>query len=204
LTAASARRRGGSIPRLRDVPLLGMRPARDSWETATRPATRHGRSACKRASCAHEHWKTSGRLGRSSFCGDYRLRPASCGDFRLILARDLRGMKRSRRSLCQIHLPICRTFTGATGLEPATSGVTGRSRSLRSGRGSAGIPGISRASRTSSCGDCRAPAGTCGDLARDQGGMLCCPSCNQREVCGTRCSRQLGRLTSMRGRSPKP
>ena len=31
--------------------------------------------------------------------------------------------------------PICRTFTGATGLEPATSGVTGRSRSLRPGRG---------------------------------------------------------------------
>ncbi len=34
-------------------------------------------------------------------------------------------MKRSRRSLCQIHILICRTFTGATGLEPATSGVTG-------------------------------------------------------------------------------
>jgi hypothetical protein len=30
-------------------------------------------------------------------------------------------MKRSRRSICQIHMPICRTFTGVTGLEPATS-----------------------------------------------------------------------------------
>lgn len=58
--------------------------------------------------------------------GIYRLGAAPCGDFRLILARDLRGMKRSRRSLCQIHLRICRSFTGATGLEPATSGVTGR------------------------------------------------------------------------------
>src|SRR4029450_6949281 len=70
--------------------------------------------------------KTSGRLGRSSMCGDYRLHPAPCGDFRSIPARDMRGMKRSRRSLCQIHLAICRNFTGATGLEPATSGVTDR------------------------------------------------------------------------------
>jgi hypothetical protein len=36
--------------------------------------------------------------------------------------------ERSRRSMCPTHMPICRTFTGATGLEPATSGVTGRSR----------------------------------------------------------------------------
>ena len=69
---------------------------------------------------------TSGCRGRSFLSGDLRLGPAPCGDFRPILARDLRGMKRSRRSLCQIHLLICRSFTGATGLEPATSGVTGR------------------------------------------------------------------------------
>jgi dienelactone hydrolase len=78
---------------------------------------------------------TAGRSGRSSFSGDYRLRPASCGDFTPIPPRDLRGMKRSRRSLCQIHMPICRTFTGATGLEPATSGVTGRSWRFRAERG---------------------------------------------------------------------
>src|SRR5919197_2141673 len=70
--------------------------------------------------------KTSGSSGRSSCSEDSRLGPAPCGSFRPILARDLRGMKRSRRSLCQIHLLICRSFTGATGLEPATSGVTGR------------------------------------------------------------------------------
>ena len=87
-----------------------------------------------------------GHLGRSSFSGDYRLRPAPCGDFRPIPAPDLRGMKRSRRSLCQIHMLICRTFTGATGLEPATSGVTGRSWYSRAGRGQAGIPAVSRSS----------------------------------------------------------
>src|SRR5439155_4821545 len=57
---------------------------------------------------------------------DSRPPPAPCGDFRPILVRELRGMERSRRSLCQTHLLICRAFTGATGLEPATSGVTGR------------------------------------------------------------------------------
>ena len=70
--------------------------------------------------------KTSGYVSRSSFSGDYRRPAAPCGDFGLIPVRDLRGMKRSRRSLCQIHMLICRSFTGATGLEPATSGVTGR------------------------------------------------------------------------------
>ena len=64
----------------------------------------------------------AGRLN----CANHRRRAASCGDFRPIRARDLRGVKRSRRSLCQRHMPICRSFTGATGLEPATSGVTGR------------------------------------------------------------------------------
>jgi hypothetical protein len=44
-------------------------------------------------------------------------------------------------SMCPIPLPdqttqtaICSDFTGATGLEPATSGVTGRSRRLRAER----------------------------------------------------------------------
>jgi len=32
-----------------------------------------------------------------------------------IPARDLRGIKRSRRSLCQIHAPICRAFYGSDG-----------------------------------------------------------------------------------------
>src|SRR6266536_1403244 len=79
------------------------------------------------ASSAFALRKTSGWFGRSSLSGDYRLRPAPCGDFKLILMPDLRGVKRSLRSLCQTHMLICSTFTGATGLEPATSGVTGRS-----------------------------------------------------------------------------
>src|SRR5436190_15094014 len=102
---------------------------------ATWPVVCDRENACKRVVYAAEHWPTSGHLGRSSLSGDKRLLPAACGDFRLILARDLRGMKRSRRSLCQIHLLICRTLTGATGLEPATSGVTGRSSRFRAERG---------------------------------------------------------------------
>jgi hypothetical protein len=78
---------------------------------------------------------------------DSRRPPARCGDFRPILGRDLRGVERSRRSLCQTHLLICRSFTGATGLEPTTSGVTGRSWRLRAERGLAGICGVSRAFR---------------------------------------------------------
>jgi hypothetical protein len=49
----------------------------------------------RRLTCAAERLPTSGHLGRSSFSGDYRLRPAPCGDFKLILVRDLRGMKKA-------------------------------------------------------------------------------------------------------------
>jgi hypothetical protein len=48
----------------------------------------------------------------------------------LQFVRDLRGMKETGgrlRQNRQQNMPICRVFlTGATGLEPATSGVTGR------------------------------------------------------------------------------
>ncbi len=46
--------------------------------------------------------------------------------------------ERSRRSFAPglaTTVAICRTFTGATGLEPATSGVTGRSWRFRAERG---------------------------------------------------------------------
>ena len=88
-----------------------------------------GESSCKHALC------TRGRedLRRSRpvvpaarITGNH---PASCGDCRPILVRDLRGMSRGRRSIAPklaTKEPICRYFTGATGLEPATSGVTGR------------------------------------------------------------------------------
>ena len=59
---------------------------------------------------------------------DSRRPPASCGDSRPILVRDLRGMERSRRSLCQTHLLICRALRERRDSKPATSGVTGRVR----------------------------------------------------------------------------
>jgi hypothetical protein len=65
------------------------------------------------------------QLGRSSFCGDCRLRPAPCRDFRPILLRDLRDEEKPAVVMSNTYRVICRTFTGATGLEPATSGVTG-------------------------------------------------------------------------------
>jgi hypothetical protein len=60
-----------------------------------------------------------------------------------IPVRDLRRIKTSRQSFAPnsaTEHPICRNFTGATGLEPAASGMTGRSWRLRAERGSAGIP----------------------------------------------------------------
>ena len=54
---------------------------------------RSAKSCAESASSMFVLRKTSGCFGRSSFSGDYRLRPAPCGDFRLILVRDLRGMK---------------------------------------------------------------------------------------------------------------
>ena len=67
------------------------------------------------------------------------------------------------------------TFTGATGLEPATSGVTGRSWRFRAERGNAGICSVSRALRPCRCGDSRVRAGISGCLVRDQRGMGSCP-----------------------------
>jgi len=46
------------------------------------------------------------------------------------------------------------TLTGGTGLEPATSGVTGRSWYSRAGRGQAGIPAVSRPSMLCLAGIC--------------------------------------------------
>jgi hypothetical protein len=104
--------------------------------------------------------------------------------FRLILARDKCGMKRSRRSLCQTHLLICRDFTGATGLEPATSGVTGRARRFRAERQSAGIWDASRACPTLALrglpavggGFRRPPAGSVRDLSLPKLQTRGCPN----------------------------
>jgi hypothetical protein len=75
----------------------------------------------------------------------------------------------------QQKMPICRAFrTGATGLEPATSGVTGRSCRCRAHADWAGICGESRTFHPLSCGEWRARAGASGDLLRDGCGMQRC------------------------------
>jgi hypothetical protein len=104
-----------------------------------------------------------------------------CSTFGVRLAADLScgisaGGRREaggrlRQDRQQKH-PICRIFsTGATGLEPATSGVTGRSWWFRPDRGWAGIPCVSRAFQLWRCGDLRACAGASGALLRDRRGM---------------------------------
>jgi hypothetical protein len=64
--------------------------------------------------------------------------------------------------------------TGATGLEPATSGVTGRSWCFRAERDWAGISGMSRTFRRLSCGVTRRLAGDSANLPRDMCGMERC------------------------------
>jgi hypothetical protein len=120
---------------------------------SARPSPMPARAPANAGLSARQRYRPPATLAGHPFpgiTGDRRLLAAIFG---LILVRDLRGMKRSRRSFRQIHLFICRTFTGATGLEPATSGVTGRSWRLRVERGYAGICGGSMAFRP--CGDGR-------------------------------------------------
>jgi hypothetical protein len=79
-------------------------------------------------------------------------------------------------------MPICRLFSaGATGLEPATSGVTGRSRWFGVGRHGAGICRESRTLRPLSRGDCRASARAPGHLLRDGCGMCRCHTREQAD-----------------------
>jgi hypothetical protein len=56
-------------------------------------------------------------------------------DLALGSARDGSVGRRSFAPCWKQEMPICRSFTGATGLEPATSGVTGRSWRFRAERG---------------------------------------------------------------------
>ena len=83
-------------------------------------------------------------------------------------------METHRRSLAPkwaTNTAICSESTGATGLEPATSGVTGRSWSLRARRELAGISAMSGTFCLVACGDRRVPAGVTADLPRDVRGM---------------------------------
>jgi hypothetical protein len=66
------------------------------------------------------------------------------------------------------------TLAGATGLEPATSGVTGRAWWFRAAREHAGIWGVSRAFTHRQCGDWRVPAAASGSIVRDQRGTRRC------------------------------
>jgi hypothetical protein len=113
--------------------------------------------------------------------GSRRIEPA------ISAAGSPRDGKRPAVGCAQAGNKTCRftgTFTGATGLEPATSGVTGRSWRLRAERGSAGITGESRSFRLWGCGDSRVRTGASGDLLRDMCGMLRCPAANSGDVCG--------------------
>jgi hypothetical protein len=138
------------------------------------------------------------RLGRNEPCTKPRLSQP-----RRVLSRDRTGVRRDRwhenackqaifhvtrnhggdrrktggrsRPSWQQNMLIYRMFSaGATGLEPATSGVTGRSWRLRAERGYAGIPGERRPFRPRR-GDSRARAGASGVLLRDERGIGRCP-----------------------------
>jgi hypothetical protein len=81
--------------------------------------------------------------------------PASAGSSRLCRARDLSGMRRGQRSFAaRPGNKRCRIagITGATGLEPATSGVTGRHGATGYSRLRAGISRWSRHSLDSRTG----------------------------------------------------
>jgi hypothetical protein len=73
--------------------------------------------------------------------------PASGGPGRLFRCGIYAGWKEAGGRLCptrQQKSRFCRDFTGVPALEPATSGVTGRSWRFRLERGLAGIPAVSR------------------------------------------------------------
>jgi hypothetical protein len=108
------------------------------------------------------------------------------GPFCSLSGLGTKGCVWSAQIWCQIRqhiMLICRDFTGATGLEPATSGVTGRSWRFRAERGYAGICGVSRALRFCRCGDWRVRPGVSGSLVRDQRGMSSCPYSEQSGMC---------------------
>ena len=116
--------------------------------------------------------------------GDPRLLAAMSGQFP---ARDVRGMKRSRRSLCQIHMRFAGLLRERrdSNLRPPADRPSWR---FRVERGSAGIPAASRALRPQRCGDSREPAGASCAVVRDQGGMRCCLHRNRGGM-GTECCR---------------
>jgi hypothetical protein len=68
------------------------------------------------------------KLGQSAGhlpCGDLRIQAALAGYFRCGTSAGCREAGGRSRPYARQKMLICRDFTGATGLEPATSGVTG-------------------------------------------------------------------------------
>ena len=144
------------MPSMRFWPLIG----RGRSTPASRPTTSRPAASSRSAASA------SSRLNETSLKrAQPRSRNSCCA---------------STRSLPRNSDPAC--VTGATGLEPATSGVTGRSWRFRPERGLAGICTVSRALRPFRCGDSRVRAGVAGSLVRDERGMGSC-RCSKQNGC---------------------
>jgi hypothetical protein len=96
-------------------------------------------------------------------------------------------------------------LTGATGLEPATSGVTGRSWCFRAKRGYAWICLVSRAFRRCRGGDWRGRAVTSGSLVRDHRGMSRACADKQSGTCaGSLLLAAKGLLNDVASATPRP
>jgi hypothetical protein len=115
-----------------------------------------GRGGTTRAVCSprpRREWRGgSGDLRLQRPARPPRVLPATTRSLRGFPGRDVRGIDGGRRSYAPGSTnktwQFAGFFTGATGLEPATSGVTGRSCRFRAERRSAGIPARSRAFST--------------------------------------------------------
>jgi hypothetical protein len=79
--------------------------------------------------------RNAGCGGRSSLCGDYRFGPAPCGHFRPILVRNLRGMKRRRRSFAPNRATKDVDLQGLYGSDGTRTRDLRRDRPLRGSRG---------------------------------------------------------------------
>jgi hypothetical protein len=104
--------------------------------------------------------------------------PATAGSLRRFQADSRAGSERDEQKPAVVMSKTysdLQDFYGSDGLEPATSGVTGRSWRLRAERGYAGIPGERRPFRPCRRGDSRARAGASGVLLRDERGIRRCP-----------------------------
>jgi hypothetical protein len=98
---------------------LQLQRARDVRGMRTRPVA-WCENSCKRRYVALGSGRNSGCLAERPASGYLRLRPASCGNFRAECAPDETETSGQQRLNGRHKVLICRTFTGATGLEPAT------------------------------------------------------------------------------------